>query len=89
MLIYKAEESMDVFGDAVNEAEKKGDGSGDGDGDDEVAPPAAGEGEEDDADDLQIAWENLESARHIYEVGNIDSYDQNTHTHTHTHTHTV
>jgi len=62
-LIRKSEESTDIFGDAVAEAEKGEQGEQDG----------GAEAGEDDADDLQIAWENLESARSIYE-GSQDSH---------------
>jgi len=46
-----------VFGDAINDAEKKD------------SKPAEGEAgaEDEDAEDMQIAWENLETARTIYE----------------------
>jgi len=56
-LIYKAEESTDIFGDAVSGAEKQQADEQEGEA----------EGAEEDLDDLQLAWENLETARGIME----------------------
>lgn len=87
-LLYHAEESGAVFGDAVTDAEKKramaiveaqvgGEEDKEGEGGSARAGDAQGGGADDGGeqapspdqeaeDDLEIAWENLEMARRIY-----------------------
>ncbi|CAN0577829.1 unnamed protein product, partial [Ectocarpus sp. 12 AP-2014] len=68
-LLYNAEESGAVFGDAITDAEQKkramaigANGVAEGEGAAGQAPSPDQEAEE----DLELAWENLEMARRIY-----------------------